>query len=153
MIGFLILLFLAGVGLTAYGIWEQKHVYGDQYFAVGRVVGYQAYRPSNSYAKLGSKLVNAQYPIVSVTLESGELRQLRLHSPVAYGAGGDFPELRIGGEISVTYFGQNPKEAFLTDHPLAEKPVKCSSFLIAGIAALGATVFVIGSYIWFAHTI
>jgi len=151
MIGFLILLFLAGVGLTAYGIWEQKHVYGDQYFAVGRVVGYQAYRPSNSYAKLGSKLVNAQYPIVSVTLESGELRQLRLHSPVAYGAGGDFPELRIGGEISVTYFGQNPKEAFLTDHPLAQTPVKTSTFLMIGLALIGTVIVTLLGWLWLAN--
>ena len=151
MIGFLILLFLAGVGLTVYGIWEQKHVYGDQYFAVGRVVGYQAYRPSNSYAKLGSKLVNAQYPIVSVTLESGELRQLRLHSPVTYGAGGDFPELRIGGEISVIYFGTNPKEAFLTDHPLAQTPVKTSTFLMIGLALIGTVIVTLLGWLWLAN--
>ena len=52
----------------------------------------------------------------------------------------DYPELRIGGEISVTYFGQNPKEAFLIDHPLEERPVKTSTFLMLGLVLVGAVI-------------
>ena len=147
MIGFLVILFLAGAGLTAYGIWEQKHVYSDQNFAAAKVVGYVPYHGGGRYGRAAGRIANMQHPVVSVTLDSGELRQLKIHTPIAYGAEKNFPELRIGGEISVTYFGQNPKEAFLTDHPLEEKPVKTSTFLMLGIALI-ATVLVVGVSSW-----
>ncbi len=152
MIGFLILLFLAGVGLTAYGIWEQKTVYSDQNFAVGRVVGYQNARSSGP-ARVMQAVADARHPIVLVTMESGEQRQIKLHDQIIYGAGigQKFPELQIGGEISVTYFGQNPKEAFLTDHPLAQTPVKTSTFLMIGLALIGTVIVTLLGWLWLAN--
>ncbi len=154
MIVLFVLLFLAGAGLTAYGIWEQKNVYGDQHFATGRVVGYADYQAHGPALFLGAAM-EMKHPVVLVTLDSGEARQLKIHTFTSYsswtGIADKFPELSIGGEVSVTYFGKNPKEAYLVNHPLAQTAVKCSSFLIAGIAALAAAAFLIGSCIWFAQ--
>jgi len=141
MILFLVLMFLAGAGLIAYGIWEQKNVYADQHFTTARVIGYQPCTSTNLMFLAANAAAGMQNPIVNVTLDSGEVRQLKVHTPVPYNmTGKDYPELRIGGEISVTYFGQNPKEAFLIDHPLEERPVKTSTFLMLGLVLAGAVI-------------
>jgi hypothetical protein len=154
MIRFLFILFLGGVGLTIYGVWEQKNVYGDQYFAVGRVVGRKLQVSSNPFIMMGNAAMQMSQPIVAVTLDSGETRQLVIHTPVSYSSLGSidqFPELRVGGEVSVTYFGTNPKEAFLVDHPLAQAPMKCSALLLVGLALIG-TVIVVGVFtFWIAR--
>jgi hypothetical protein len=145
-------MFLAGAGLTAYGIWEQKNVFGDQYFAAGRIVGYVPYNVSHGMIRAANRLAGLQNAVVSVTLDSGEVRQLKVHTPISYGINGkNYPELHIGKEISVTYFGKDPKEAFLVDHPLAEKPVKCSTFLMIGLALVGTVIVVGACSIWIAR--
>ena len=154
MIGFLFILFLGGVGLTIYGVLEQKNVYGDQHFAVGRVVGYADYDARGSAFLMGAAL-GMKHPIVSVTLDNGEVRQLKIHTATSYsswiGLTDKFPELRIGGELSVTYFGKNPKEAYLHDHPLAQTPMKCSAFLLIGLALIAAALALGGYNAWFDH--
>ena len=156
MIGFLFILFLGGVGLTVYGVWEQKNVYGDQYFATGRVVGRKLQTSTNGFVMLANAAMQMEQPIVAVTLESGEVRQLLIQTAVSYsslGIANQFPELQIGGEVSVTYFGKNPKEAFLVDHPLAQKPMKCSALLLVGLALIG-TVIAVGIFsLWIARNL
>ena len=145
---FLVLMFLAGAALTAFGIWEQKNVYADQHFTTARVIGYQPCTSTNLMLLAANAAAGMQNPIVNVTLDSGEVRQLKVHTPVPYNTTGkDYPELRIGGEISVTYFGQNPKEAFLIDHPLEDKPMKTSPVLIVGIVLMGAVLATLGLYV------
>ena len=145
---FLVLMFLAGAALTAFGIWEQKNVYADQHFTTARVIGYQPCTSTNLMLLAANAAAGMQNPIVNVTLDSGEVRQLKVHTPVPYNTTGkDYPELRIGGEISVTYFGQNPKEAFLIDHPLEDKPMKTSPMLIVGIVLMGAVLATLGLYV------
>jgi hypothetical protein len=147
---------LGGVGLTAYGVWEQKHVYGDQHFARARVVGRKLKTSTNGFVMLSNLAMQMEQPVVSVTLDSGEIRQLLIHTAVSYSSLGSidsYPELRVGGEVSVTYFGENPKEAFLVDHPLAQAPMKCSALLLVGLALIG-TVIVVGVFsLWIARNL
>ena len=156
MIGFLFILFLGGVGLTVYGVWEQKNVYGDQHYTIGKVVGRKLQTSANGFVMLSNLAMQMEQPIVAVTLDSGETRQLVIHTPVSYSSLGpidSFPELRVGGEVSVTYFGQNPKEAFLYDHPLAQKPMKCSALLLVGLALIGTVIVVAVATFWIARNL
>ena len=148
---FLLLLFIAGLALTVYGIWELRHIYADEHCAVGRVTGYKAYLSTNVWMTAAYAAAAMQYPIVAVTLDSGEVRKLRLHQPVAMSViEKAYPELLPGGEVLVTYFGKNPKQAFLTGHPLSkgQKPMKSSPFLLAGLALMLTPVATILLWYW-----
>lgn len=83
-------------------------------------------------------------PVVRIDLPGGMVKDVRLHNQIVRGALAKYPELDFGGKISVTYFGANPKEAFLTGHPLAQKPMRCSAALLISIiiwvCVIGMTV-------------
>ena len=148
---FLLLLLIGGMALTVYGIWEQRHVYANEHCAIGHVTGYKPYVSSNIWMKAAYAATAMQYPVVAVTLDSGEVRWLRLYQPIAMSViEKSYPELLPGGEVLVTYFGEKPKLAFLTGHPLSKgmKPMKRSPFLLAGIALMLTPVATILLWYW-----
>lgn len=150
MTGFLAILFFVGLALTVYGIWEQIHVYRERHTVRATIVSYKFDSSSNAVVLIANAASGSKHPVVSFTRESdGETCLLPLHDSVPYGFDrGSFPELQIGGEVSVIYFGDKPKEGFLTDHVLAQKPLACSSMLLIGPALMGAVIVALALAIW-----
>lgn len=140
MIGLFIFLFLGGGAAIAFGIWEQKTKFADQHFEEAEVVGHQAARTPGLTGAVISAAAGMVSPVVRLTLPDGTVKSVRLHNEVSRALFSKFPELDVGGTVSVTYFGSNPREAFLTGHPLASKPMKVSTALILGAAAVGLAV-------------
>lgn len=134
MIGFFIIISLIGIGLILYGVWEMKTVYSDQHYEDVEVIALQPYRTTNLAINAMSVVSGFVYPVVELDLGTGVSRRVRLHSYVSKAVFSQYPELDIGGQIRVTYFGKKPKEAFLTDHPMAQTPVKFSPAMVIGIA-------------------
>ena len=140
----LILVFAGGIGALVYGIWEQKNVYGNPQFAEAKVVGHGSVRSSHIAMTAVNAIAGIVNPIVSIELPDGTTKDVPLHNQVMRTVFQKYPELDVGGTVSVTYFGTNPKEAFLTGHPLAQKPMTCSPVLLIGIiiwaCVIGMTV-------------
>ena len=146
MIGLFIFLFLAGGALFAYGIWEKKNIYNEQHFTEGEVVGHQAVRTGNLTMTAVSKAVGIVHPVVLIDLPDGSCKEVKLHTQVSKMVFQKFPELDVGGKVSVTYYGHNPKEAFLTAHPLAQKPMAVSAAMLIGVAILAVAVLLLIFY-------
>ena len=148
---YIVVFFLIGAGCLVYGIREQKEHFGEQQFGEGTVVSHQPVRSGGlmmSAVNAAGKIVN---PVVRIDMPNGKYCVVPLHEQVSSAALlTKFPELDIGGRVSVTYFGFNPKEAFLTNHKLAQKPVRMTTPLLIGIffllAAVGLTVLAIFMY-------
>ena len=147
---FLAALFFAGLALTAYGIWEQIHVYRVRHTVRATIVSYKYKGSSNAVVLAANAVSGSKHPVVSFTREDdGETCLLPLHDSVPYGLDRrSFPELQIGGEVSVMYFGDKPKEGFLTDHPLAQKPLACSTLLLIGLALMGGVIASLTLAMW-----
>ena len=125
---------VAGVGLLVFGIREQKTRYGSRNFTEGEVVGHQTARAHgglmNQALYSAAGIVN---PLVSITLPDGVTKVVPLYAQIPKNAFNKYPELDLGGRVSVEYFGDDPREAFLVGHPLASKPLQVSTPLLAGI--------------------
>ena len=133
---YVIVFLLIGIGAIAFGIKEQKTVYSEQHYTEAEVVGHQKARSHNlSMVALNAAIGNVN-PLVSITLESGIKKVVPLHEEIARVAFSKFPELDLGGRVSVTYFGSDPNIAYLTGHPLAQKPLRSSPALLIGIVFL-----------------
>lgn len=151
MIGFFLIISLFGIGLILYGIWEVKHVYSEQHFADAEVVDFEPYRPSHFAVWAMAAVTGMAIPIVQFELETGEVKRLKLHNvTVIRNQLAAMPELDMGGRVQVTYFGKKPKEVLLTNHPLAQTPMKFSPVLLIGIViallGLGMLAFTIYYY-------
>jgi len=138
MISLFFFVFLIGAGLIGFGIWDQKRRFGSQQFTEGEIVGYQS--AVNRSASLMGAALNAAAgmvsPVAKVTLASGEVQQIRLHTQLPKLTIDKFPDLQIGGKVSLIYFGDHPREVFLVGHPLAQKPLRVSPALLIGIPVL-----------------
>ena len=145
---YIIVFLLIGIGATAYGVREQKTVYSEQHYTEGEVVGHQNARAHNLTAMAVNAATGTVNPLVSITLESGIRKVVPLHEQLPKMVLNKYPELDLGGRVSVTYFGADPKEAFLSGHPLAQKPLRSSSALLIGIVFLLISVglFVVGIF-------
>jgi hypothetical protein len=148
---------LIGAGLLGFGIYQNKTYYGDQHFSEAEVVGYERYEGGRglqgaAFTAIGS-LAGAVYPIVDIRLPSGALRSVKLNTLITNPVIAQHPEFQIGGKVSVTYFGTDPRTVYLTNHPLAQTVMKTSAFLLVGIALLGLGVIMIAASIWFANTL
>ena len=141
---FLLLILLAGIGSLVYGIYEQKNVHSNPHFAEADVVGHNNVRSTNLALTAMNAAVGIVHPVVGIELENGIRKVIPLHNQVSRKLLEQFPELDIGGKVSVTYFGEDPKEAFLTGHPLAQTPMTCSPVLLISIViwvcVIGMTV-------------
>ncbi|MCQ2407033.1 MAG: hypothetical protein MJ065_00695 [Oscillospiraceae bacterium] len=130
---YMFLFLFAGVGLLVYGIREQKTRYGSRNFTEGEVVGHQTARAFGLMYQAVYAAAGVVNPLVSITLPNGVTKVVPLHMQIPRSAFSKFPELDLGGRVSVQYFGDDPREAFLTDHPFANKPFQVSTPLLAGI--------------------
>ena len=145
----LIALFAVGAALLCIGIHEQKTKFGRQQFAEGEIIGYQPARvyagsPMGSAMRAAAGMVN---PVAKVTFADGTVKQIRLHTELPKITIDKFPELQPGGKVSLTCFGDDPDICYLVGHPLAQRVMKTSAFLLLGIVILivaaGLTVFYI----------
>ncbi len=145
---YVIVFLLIGIGLTVYGVREQKTQYGEQHFTEAEVVGHQNARSHNLSMLAVNTLTGNVNPVVSIQLPDGMRKTVPLHTQVTRMVFSRFPELDVGGHVSVTYYGDDPKEAFLTGHPLAQTPVRCSSALLIGIVFLliSLGLFILGVF-------
>jgi len=138
----IIFLFVIGAGMVGFGVWDQKNRFGSQQFTEGEIIGYQSVR--HTAGSLRGMAINAVIsaavglvsPVAKVTLESGEVRQIRLHTKLPKSTIDQSPDLQIGGKVSLVYFGSDPKEVYLVGHQLAEKPMRVSPVLLFGIPVL-----------------
>ncbi len=140
-----LLVFLSGgIGTLIYGIWEQKTVYRNPHFTEGEVIGHRNVRSSNLAVAAMNAVAGIVVPIIGIDLPDGTKLQVRLHNQIARSALSKYPELDLGGRVTVTYFGDHPREAFLAGHPLAQTPMRVSPVLLISIVfwfiAIGLTV-------------
>lgn len=138
-----------GIGaiLTFFGILDFRKNYSSKEFAEGEIVGYKpAYQPGLIGIAV-SAAAGMVHPIVNVRMPNGVISQLPLHTQIAKSVLQKFPDLQIGSVVQVTYFGTDPKEAFLVGHPLSQTPVKSSPLLIAGIATISCVIVML--VIWY----
>ncbi|HAG14372.1 MAG TPA: hypothetical protein DCG49_11020, partial [Ruminococcus sp.] len=137
-----------GIGATAFGIKEQKTVYSEQHYTEAEVVGHQNARTHNLTINAINTVTGTVNPLVSIMLENGIKKVVPLHEDLPRASFSKFPELDLGGKVSVTYFGSDPKTAYLTGHPLAQKPLRSSSALLIGIVFLliGLGLLVLGIF-------
>lgn len=149
MIELFVFLFIGGAAALAFGIWEQKTKFGEQHFDEAEVVGHQNARTVGLAGNLANAAVGVVNPLVKLTFPDGITRTVRLHTQIPRSAFSKFPELDLGGRVSVTYFGSTPNEVFLTGHPLGSKPVRTSTALIIGCAVLATAVLLL--IFWFAN--
>ncbi len=140
MLEFLVLLFLTGLVTLLIGIYQQKTVYGNLNYQEAEVVGYAPYRNSGMMISAVGNLAGIVVPIVKVMLNNGEIRRLKLHLEIARETAKLDPELNIGGKPEVLFFGDNPKEAFLLNHPLAQSVIRFSILISVGAALMLAAV-------------
>ena len=127
---------LIGIGATVYGVREQKTQYSEQHFAEAEVVGHQGVRSHNLSMTAMNAAIGNVNPVVGVQLPDGMRKVVPLHTQIPRSALSHYPELDVGGKVSVTFYGDDPTEVFLTGHPMAQTPVKCSTVLLIGIVFL-----------------
>ena len=132
MIVFIVLLLAVGAGFLIYGITDKTH--NEVHFAEATIVDYAA--SSTGVAAFdavasatGSAIVN---PIVEFETESG-WTQVKLYNQIAANISQRYPEMAIGGKVSVKYFGPVPKVAYLTDHDLASTTVNFNTPVVVGV--------------------
>ena len=130
---YMFLFLVAGVGLLVFGIREQKTRYGSRNLTEGEVVGHQTARAHGLMYQAVNAAAGIVNPLVSITLASGVTKVVPLYTQIPKNAFNKYPELDLGGRVSVEYFGDDPREAFLVGHPLASKPLQVSTPLLAGI--------------------
>ena len=144
---FFFTMLICGIALTVYGIWEQKNVYSDQHYADAEVVGFQAYRTTNRAVNVMASVGGMVTPVVQITLDDGTVTRVKLQNMALMKHQlAQMPELDIGGRVQVTYFGKDPKRAFLTNHAMAQTPVRASAALMIGIPATLLAIFVLGFF-------
>lgn len=133
---FFVLLILAGIVCLVVGIQRQKKVFNNPHYVEAKVVGFQPVRNRNVMVGLANRAIGAVHPVVEFMTESGMLVQVKLHVQIINAHLKMYPELDYDGVVDVLYFGDNPMEAFLVNHPLEEKPVTFSLLIPVGIALI-----------------
>ena len=133
---YLIAILLIDAVALAYGIWEQFTQFRDQHFAEAEVIGHKAASSVNLTFKAVNAMSGMVNPIVRIAKPDGTALEVPLYTEISKFLFDKFPELNVGGNISVMYYGEKPKQAFLTDHPLAQKPLPVSNALVIGIILL-----------------
>jgi len=133
---YVIVILLIGAGALVYGIRDQKEHFGEQHFGEAEVVGHQPVRSGNLTMFAVNRVTGMVNPLVRLNLPAGMEKVVPLHTQVSRALFHKFPELDLGGSVSVTYYGDNPREAFLLNHPLGQKPVKLSGAILVGIGCL-----------------
>ncbi len=151
-----LIIFISIVGclLTAFGIREQKKKFSDRQFAKAKVIGYKTPHAVSSrpcMSLLASSIYSAAQifnPVVEFKNKNGCTHSAPLHITVdKFSIAKSYPEFEIGGELTVSFFGDSPRECFLENHPLHQTVLRTSMLLWAGIALLATTVLLTVYYI------
>ena len=145
---FFVLLFLAGVVCLIIGVQRQKTVLNNPHYAEAKVVGFQPVRNRNVMVGLANMAMGAGNPVVQFLTENGAQVQVRLHKQIIKAQLKMYPELDRDGVIDVVYLGDNPREAFLVNHPLEEKPVTFSMLIPIGIALIVVSIGMVALFVF-----
>lgn len=144
----IIIFFVIGLITTLFGIWEQKTRYSDQQFAKGTVVAHKAAKNNGNIVLVtANAALGTVNPVVEFTNSSGCVKTAPLHLDIIKPMLEKFPEFGIGGELTISFFGDSPKECFLENHPMSQTVMKISAFLLIGIALLVVTALLTAYYI------
>lgn len=143
---------LSGAVLLAIGIYQMQTYFAHPHFQEAKIIGFERYKSNiggleGIVADAASNAAGMRYPVVDVLLDDGSFQTVRLNVTVTDDTLRLHPDLDIGGTVNVQFFGDNPKIAYLTNHPLAQTVVKVSGALLAGIALLVLTVILVITYI------
>lgn len=145
---FIIIFFVIGLIMTLFGIWEQKTRYSDRQFATGKVVAHKAVKShENIVVVAANATLDIVTPVVEFTNSSGCVKTAPLHLDISKMMFEKFPEFDIGGELTISFFGDSPRECFLENHPMSQTVIKTSACLIFGIALLAVSVLLTAYYI------
>ena len=132
---FIVVLLAAGI-LIAVGIYRQKTIFSQPHYTEAKVVGFQAERGFTSVEGLAKMAMGIGCPVVQIVTENGMVTQVKLHTEISKAQFEMYPELDYGGCVDVMYYGDNPKEVYLVDHPLGSKPVGFSMLILVGIGLI-----------------
>lgn len=145
--------FVTGVVLLAIGIYQMKTYYSQPHEQEAKIVGFSRYHGKNgglSGFAIDSVATAAglKHPVVEITLDDGTLHYVPLNIAVDDNMlRTKFPELDLGGSVTVLYFGKKPKMAFLQKHPMAQTIIKSNFPLLFGIASVVFSVILLVVYI------
>lgn len=147
----IVFVFLIGAGLIGFGIYQKKTYYGRQQVLETEIVDFVPYNGGTGLGGLAisamSRVVGMKHPVILVSLADGTEKRVRLNITVTDDIFKRYPDLDIGGRISVTYFGKNPSIAYLQNHPLAQMVTKVSLALLIGIGLIIVDVLMVIVYI------
>lgn len=144
----ILIFFVIGLITTLFGIWKQKTSYSDRQFATGTIVAHKAVKNhGNIVIAATTATLGVVTPVVEFTNSSGCVKTAPLHLDVSKMMFEKFPEFDIGGELTISFFGDSPKECFLENHPMSQTVIKTSACLIVGIALLAVSVLLTAYYI------
>lgn len=137
----IIMVLISGLILVAVGIFQMKYYFGCPHEQDVKITGSVPYKTkagglAGLAADAVSSVAGVKRPVVDVTLDDGSLKTVPLNTAVTDQVTARFPELDFGGEVTVLFFGNNPKIAYLINHALAQKVLKVSAPLLCGIALL-----------------
>lgn len=145
MFDIFVFILLVGICSLVIGLLIQKYYYGDEHYAEAKVVGFQNLRDTNLAISVAMHLLEEGYPVVSITTDDGTEKRVRLNQQISKREFSRYPELDVGGTVDVLYFGKHPTQVYLVNHPLEQKVMRFSIFVLCGIAfivlAIGLFVF------------
>lgn len=145
------MVFLIGAGLIGFGIFRKKTYYGHQKYLEAEIVGYVSYDGGRGLDGLAisavGKAVGMRHPVILLPMEDGSHKQVRLNVTVTDDILRRYPDLAVGGVVTVTYFGSRPSIVYLQNHPLAQTVMKISLPLLIGIGLIVVDVLMMVVYI------
>lgn len=121
-----------GCAFTAYGIWENKTKYSNRQFSTGRVVEHH-FPKSTGYMVILNHAYGMVTPVVEFKNKKGTVITAPLNSSISKMYLKDNLEFDIGGKLTVSFFGDTPKECYLENHCMKQTVIKTSISLFGGI--------------------
>lgn len=130
----------------AYGIWENKTKYSNRQFSTGRVIEHQ-FPKSTGYMIILNCVFGMVTPVVEFKNKKGNVIAAPVNSSIPKKSLKDNPEFDIGGELTVSFFSDNPKECYLENHQMKQTVIKTSISLFGGIILILFAVIMTVFYI------
>lgn len=144
----IIIFFVIGLITTIFGLWEQKTRYSDKQFAYGTVVAHKSLKDNGNILTLTVHYVlDFVVPIVEFKNSYGCVQTAPLHLKISRMLFAQYPEFDIGGTVSVSFFGDSPRECYLENHCMSQTVIKLSVCFVIGIALLVVAVLLTAYYI------
>ena len=158
MIALFLFFLLIGIVCIGVGIYQKKTYFDRQTMQSAQVTGYVKYE-NNAHGIPGlaidamSSAAGLKHPVVDVTLPDGALQTVRLNITVNDDIIEKYPEFDVGGRVDVLYFGNDPKIAYLMNHPMSQTVVKTGAPMIIGIVLTVFSFLLIGADIYYTLTL